>query len=103
MEDASEPAKKAKKTTKQKHDKGKQALAVSKFFSQDQGENIKVENPDAGPGEIGKVLGAKWSQLSREEKEEFLEAANHQGKEDYLELIKAANRRDEDRDKGSGG
>lgn len=60
------------------------------FFSQDWRERIKAENPDAGfgmlvlpplwvlyccpnvssllPGEVGKLLGAKWKELDDEEK-----------------------------------
>lgn len=38
------------------------------FFSQDWRERVKAENPDAGFGEIGKLLGARWKELSEEEK-----------------------------------
>lgn len=38
------------------------------FFSQDWRERIKTENPDAGFGEVGKLLGAKWKELDDEEK-----------------------------------
>jgi len=38
------------------------------FFSQDWRERIKAENPDAGFGEVGKLLGAKWKEMSDEEK-----------------------------------
>ena len=38
------------------------------FFSQDWRERIKTENPDAGFGEVGKLLGAKWKELDEEEK-----------------------------------
>lgn len=38
------------------------------FFSQDWRERIKAENPDAGFGEVGKLLGAKWKELDDDEK-----------------------------------
>ena len=38
------------------------------FFSQDWRERIKTENPEAGFGEVGKLLGAKWKELDEEEK-----------------------------------
>ena len=38
------------------------------FFSQDWRERVRAENPDAGFGEIGKLLGAKWKELDDEEK-----------------------------------
>ncbi|TBU38850.1 high mobility group box domain-containing protein [Dichomitus squalens] len=45
------------------------------FFSQDWRERIKAENPDAGFGEIGKLLGAKWKELDDEEKKPYLDQA----------------------------
>ncbi|KAF5353461.1 hypothetical protein D9756_003686 [Leucocoprinus leucothites] len=38
------------------------------FFSQDWCERIKAENPDAGFGEVGKLLGPKWKEMDNEEK-----------------------------------
>jgi hypothetical protein len=38
------------------------------FFSQDWRERIKTENPDAGFGEVGKLLGAKWKELDDDDK-----------------------------------
>jgi len=46
----------------------KRALSAYMFFSQDWRERIKAENPDAGFGEVGKLLGAKWKEMSDEEK-----------------------------------
>ncbi|KAF8737281.1 hypothetical protein AX14_013133 [Amanita brunnescens Koide BX004] len=45
------------------------------FFSQDWRERIKAENPDAGFGEVGKLLGAKWKELDDEEKKPYVERA----------------------------
>jgi hypothetical protein len=38
------------------------------FFVQDYRERIKEENPDASFGEVGKLLGAKWKEMSDTEK-----------------------------------
>ncbi|KIN93056.1 hypothetical protein M404DRAFT_36434 [Pisolithus tinctorius Marx 270] len=45
------------------------------FFSQDWRERIKTENPDAGFGEVGKLLGAKWKELSDDERKPYVEMA----------------------------
>lgn len=38
------------------------------FFVQDYRERLKSENPDATFGEVGKLLGAKWKEMSAGEK-----------------------------------
>lgn len=38
------------------------------FFVQDYRERIKEENPEASFGEVGKLLGAKWKEMSDAEK-----------------------------------
>ncbi|KAE9387035.1 hypothetical protein BT96DRAFT_838275, partial [Gymnopus androsaceus JB14] len=53
----------------------KRALSAYMFFSQDWRERIKAENPDAGFGEVGKLLGAKWKELDDEEKKPYVEQA----------------------------
>ncbi|KAF8433666.1 WD40-repeat-containing domain protein [Boletus edulis BED1] len=53
----------------------KQALSAYMFFSQDRRERIKAENPDAGFGEVGKLLGAKWKELDEEEKKPYINMA----------------------------
>ncbi|KAF9463329.1 high mobility group box domain-containing protein [Collybia nuda] len=53
----------------------KRALSAYMFFSQDWRERIKTENPDAGFGEVGKLLGAKWKELDDEEKKPYIEQA----------------------------
>jgi len=44
------------------------ALSAYMFFVQDYRERIKEENPDASFGEVGKLLGAKWKEMSDAEK-----------------------------------
>jgi len=53
----------------------KRALSAYMFFSQDWRERIKAENPDAGFGEVGKLLGAKWKELDDAEKKPYLDQA----------------------------
>ncbi|TFK47202.1 hypothetical protein OE88DRAFT_1666527 [Heliocybe sulcata] len=62
---------------KAKKDKNapKRALSAYMFFSQDWRERIKAENPDAGFGEVGKLLGAKWKEMDDSEKKPYVEQA----------------------------
>ncbi|KAI0689375.1 high mobility group box domain-containing protein, partial [Cytidiella melzeri] len=53
----------------------KRALSAYMFFSQDWRERVKAENPDAGFGEIGKLLGARWKELDDEEKKPYIDLA----------------------------
>ncbi|KAF9529052.1 HMG-box [Crepidotus variabilis] len=53
----------------------KRALSAYMFFSQDWRERIKTENPDAGFGEVGKLLGAKWKEMGDEDKKPYVEQA----------------------------
>lgn len=48
------------------------ALSAYMFFVQDYRERIKEENPDATFGEVGKLLGAKWKEMSDAEKKASL-------------------------------
>ncbi|KAH0579835.1 hypothetical protein H2248_002664 [Termitomyces sp. 'cryptogamus'] len=74
---AAEKAEKAATRSKAKKDPKapKRALSAYMFFSQDWRERIKAENPDAGFGEVGKLLGAKWKELDDEEKKPYIEQA----------------------------
>jgi len=53
----------------------KRPLSAYMFFSQDWRERIKNENPEAGFGEIGKLLGAKWKEMDDEDKKPYNEQA----------------------------
>ncbi|KAG6809281.1 hypothetical protein H0H92_000832 [Tricholoma furcatifolium] len=53
----------------------KRALSAYMFFSQNWRDRIKAENPGVGFGEIGKLLGAKWKELSEEERKPYVEMA----------------------------
>ncbi|KAJ7737913.1 high mobility group box domain-containing protein [Mycena maculata] len=80
--DAKPKRKAAEKADKPARGKGKKdpnapkrALSAYMFFSQDWRERIKAENPEAGFGEVGKLLGAKWKELDDEEKKPYIEQA----------------------------
>ncbi|KAJ7819520.1 high mobility group box domain-containing protein [Mycena leptocephala] len=70
-EKVEKPARKGKKDP----NAPKRALSAYMFFSQDWRERIKAENPDAGFGEVGKLLGAKWKELDDEEKKPYVDQA----------------------------
>ncbi|KAH7921141.1 hypothetical protein BV22DRAFT_1039015 [Leucogyrophana mollusca] len=74
---AAEKAEKGSKAKAASKAKGgpKRALSAYMFFSQDWRERIKTENPDAGFGEVGKLLGAKWKELDEDEKKPYVELA----------------------------
>ncbi|SPO36695.1 probable NHP6B - nonhistone chromosomal protein [Pseudozyma flocculosa] len=67
-----------KRTTKAKKDPAapKRPLSAYMFFSQDHREKVKTENPDAGFGDVGRLLGAKWKEMSDSEKQPYLDMAN---------------------------
>ncbi|ORX36139.1 high mobility group box domain-containing protein [Kockovaella imperatae] len=55
--------------------KPKRALSAYMFFVQDYRDRIKSENPDVSFGEVGKLLGAKWKELSAAEKKPYEDKA----------------------------
>lgn len=72
---AAEKAEKPARKTKKDPNAPKRALSAYMFFSQDWRERIKTENPDAGFGEVGKLLGAKWKELDEDEKKPYIDQA----------------------------
>jgi len=71
-----EATKETEKATKPAKGTGpKRPLSAYMFFSQDWRERIKAENPDAGFGEIGKLLGTKWKGMGDEEKKSYVDRA----------------------------
>ncbi|KAI7885605.1 hypothetical protein K492DRAFT_141417 [Lichtheimia hyalospora FSU 10163] len=53
----------------------KRSLSAYMFFSQDKRASVKEENPDASFGQIGKILGQKWKEMSDEEKKPYNDQA----------------------------
>ncbi|KAJ3208112.1 Non-histone chromosomal protein 6 [Clydaea vesicula] len=69
---------KKKRVVKRKKDPNapKKNLSAFMFFSQSQRPIIKAEKPDAGFGELGKLLGEAWRNLPEEEKAVYQEKAD---------------------------
>jgi hypothetical protein len=69
--------KKADKSKKAKKDplKPKRALSAYMFFVQDYRERVKSENPDASFGDVGRLLGAKWKEMTSPEKKPYEDKA----------------------------
>ncbi|KAI9593958.1 nonhistone chromosomal protein 6A [Syncephalis fuscata] len=68
----------APRRNKRKKDpeKPKRALSAYMFFAIDQRDSVKERNPQAGFGEIGKLLGQEWKSLSDDKKKPYLEKAS---------------------------
>ncbi|WFD29567.1 Non-histone chromosomal protein 6 [Malassezia sp. CBS 17886] len=54
----------------------KRPLSAYMFFSQDWRERVKTENPDAGFGDVGRLLGTKWKEMSDEDKKPYNDMAD---------------------------
>lgn len=68
-------SRKAKKETvgKRKKDPNapKRGLSAYMFFANDQRDKVREDNPGIKFGEVGKLLGEKWKELSAKEKEPY--------------------------------
>ncbi|CEP14314.1 hypothetical protein [Parasitella parasitica] len=64
-----------KKRTKKDPNAPKRGLSAYMFFSQDQRATVKEENPEATFGQIGKILGDKWKNMSDEQKKPYVKKA----------------------------
>jgi hypothetical protein len=73
---APEPVPVKKSRTKKDKDAPKRALSAYMFFSQDNREKVKSENPAATFGEIGRILGAKWKEMSDAQKQPYNDMAD---------------------------
>lgn len=65
----------AKKGSKKDKDAPKRPLSAYMFFSRDQRERTKAENPTASFGEIGRILGATWKEMSESQKKPYIDMA----------------------------
>ncbi|GES79041.1 non-histone chromosomal protein 6 [Rhizophagus clarus] len=76
-----ETAKKAtKKSAKKDSSDPKRNLTAYMFFSKEYREKVKQENPKASFGEIGKLLGKKWKDMSDKEKVPYVNKAEEDKK-----------------------
>lgn len=66
----------ASKGKKKDKDAPKRPLSAYMFFSQDHRERVKAENPEAGFGDVGRLLGAKWKEMSDAQKKPYNDMAN---------------------------
>ncbi|CAN8266030.1 unnamed protein product [Cochlearia groenlandica] len=79
-------SKKKKQKRKKDPNAPKRAMSGFMFFSQMERDNIKKSHPGIAFGEVGKVLGDKWRQMSAEEKEPY-EAKAQVDKKRYKDEI----------------
>ncbi|KIW08349.1 uncharacterized protein PV09_01265 [Verruconis gallopava] len=49
----------------------KRGLSAYMFFANDNRDKVREENPGIKFGEVGKLLGEKWKELSAKEKEPY--------------------------------
>ncbi|KAH0869875.1 hypothetical protein HID58_076897 [Brassica napus] len=85
---ATEEGSSKKRKVKRKKDPNapKKAMSGFMYFSQMERDNIKKTRPGLGFGDVAKVLGDKWRQMSAEEKEPY-EAKAQVDKKRYEDQI----------------
>ncbi|KAJ3342298.1 Non-histone chromosomal protein 6 [Gonapodya sp. JEL0774] len=74
----------------------KKALTAYMLFAQEKRPEIKAANPDAGFGDMGKLVGAAWKNLSDAEKKKYQDKADVD-KLRYERESGAAKKKDEDK------
>ena len=97
-EEKGDTTKKTKKTTKKNKDPNapRRPLTTYMLFCKDVREGIKKEHPDATVPEMGKILGAKYTELSGVEKEVYRSQAITLKK--HFDLDKAQYLKDKDKE-----
>jgi len=73
--DASAEKKTRKNSRKKDPTAPKRGLSAYMFFSQEHRKSVQTENPEAGFGEIGKILGERWKNMSDTEKTPYTKKA----------------------------
>ncbi|KAK0518955.1 Non-histone chromosomal protein 6 [Tilletia horrida] len=68
--------KEEKKQKRARKDKAapKKAKSAYIIFCSEHRDRVKEENPTAGFGDVGRILGAKWKDMSDKEKAPYLKA-----------------------------
>ncbi|OMH79994.1 Non-histone chromosomal protein 6 [Zancudomyces culisetae] len=72
---ATTPPVKATKASKKDKTGPKRSLSAYMFFSQENREKVKRDNPSATFGELGKLLGEMWKGLSDTQKKPYNDKA----------------------------
>ncbi|ORZ05029.1 non-histone chromosomal protein 6 [Absidia repens] len=73
--DTKKDVKVSAKRSKKDANTPKRGLSAYMFFSQANRTQVKTDNPDATFGQIGKLLGKKWSEMSDADKKPYVEKA----------------------------
>ncbi|KAI8096984.1 high mobility group box domain-containing protein [Halteromyces radiatus] len=81
---------KVSKRTKKDPNAPKRGLSAYMFFSQANRNKVKEENPDATFGQLGKILGEKWKNMTDEEKKPYNQQAEKDKARYEAEKAKAA-------------
>ena len=88
--DTAPKAKRTKKTkSSENENKPKRATSAFMFFSQAIRPTVMKENPGASFGDIGRIIGQKWKELSEADKQPYLEK-ERRDKERYESDMSAA-------------
>ena len=54
----------------------KRALSAYMFYSQENREKIKSENPEASFGEMGRIMGERWKTMTDAQKKSYVEKSD---------------------------
>ncbi|KAI9025093.1 high mobility group box domain-containing protein [Phycomyces nitens] len=85
-----------KRRTKKDPSAPKRGLSAYMFFSQDQRQQVKEENPEATFGSIGKLLGEKWKSMTDEDKKPYIAKAEADKKRYESEKAAAADKQSDE-------
>lgn len=75
LEKTAKAAGAATKRGKAKKEGPKRALSAYMFFSKANRQKVKDENPDVTFGQIGKILGKQWQEMSEKDKAPYAKEA----------------------------
>ena len=82
------PKKPVKKKAKKDPNAPKRGMSSYMFFNQDMRSKLKAENPDLSFGDLGKLVGQKFKELTDDEKAKYTKKAAND-KERYIRDMKA--------------
>jgi len=82
MPKEAKPKGERKKRAKKDPNAPKRGLSAYMFFAQETRDSVRDNNPDISFGQIGKILGERWKNMTKEEKVPY-EAKANKDKERY--------------------